>query len=490
MDGHLPYLELWDNKPPGAFVPFALTILLAGRSIVAIRLLGAACVLASAYLAYLIGRRLWGAQAGALAALLSVVSSSLTPGCQSTMTETIAMVPVMAALAILTTGRHEAATGFAAGVLLSLASLVRTNLACLLIVVGIYLLLRSAACGRARIAQSLVPYGLGALLPLLLVAAPYVATGNWRILVDSAVVAPLLHADSQRGPGAALASLLSTLGQYDLALCVGFLGGIVVTARHWATQTGPQREHTMLLYACGAAVTASVLFGGPFYRHYLIQVVTFLALISGLFYATLLRHGRVRPLVLLLAAGLAIPAWVLGAAGWDLGEKTLRGEREVVYELADYLRRENPRREPVYLMDFHLAYWLTDTKPLLPIVAHPSNIVREPFVTAAAGPAATPESELTRLLEARPLFIVKKAKTSYVNAHPKLNAILERTLGRDYELVRDIRGALVYRRTADWVRAPGAPRRFGRGRRGWPAARRPPAPSGARSRRPSPGDRA
>ena len=478
MDGHLPYLELWDNKPPGAFVPFALTILLAGRSIVAIRLLGAACVLASAYLAFLIGRRLWDSRAGVFAAVMSVVFTSLIPGCQATMTETLAMVPVMAALAILITCRHGASMGFAAGVLLSLATLVRTNLVGLLVVGGVDLLIRSAARDRPRAARVVVAYALGALLPPILVSAPYVMTGTWGILVESAIVAPLHYANALRSPGAALRLLLSTLVQYHLPLLVGLFGGTILMARHWTTEAGPQREPTLLLYACFVAVTCSIIFGGPFSRHYVIQIVVFLALISGYFYSTLLRHHHVRPVVVLFAVGLALPAWVLVAAYWDLGTKTLRGEKDVVYELADYLRDENPRREPVYLMDFHLVYWLTATKPLSRLVTHPSNITRESLLPVVAGPGVTPEREMTRLLEMHPRFIVKKADTWYVNIRPGTKAILEQVLGRDYELVRDIRGALVYRRKADRlstearpappgeVRAPGAPPRFARGQPG------------------------
>jgi Dolichyl-phosphate-mannose-protein mannosyltransferase len=477
VDGHLPYLELWDNKPPGAFVPFALTILLAGRSIVAIRLLGAACVLASAYLAFLIGRRLWDSRAGVLAAVMSVVFTSLIPGCQATMTETLAMVPVMAALAILITCRHGAGTGFAAGVLLSLATLVRTNLVGLLVVGGIDLLTRSAARDRRRV-RVVAAYALGALLPPILVSVPYVVTGTWGILVESAIVAPLHYADALRSPGDALRLLLSTLVQYDLPLVIGFLGGTILTARHWTTAAGPQRGPALLLYACFAAVTCSIVFGGPFSRHYVIQIVVFLALISGHFYSALLRHHHVRPVVGLFAMGLALPVWVLAAAYWDLGTKTLRGEKYVVYELADYLRDENPRREPVYLMDFHLVYWLTGTKPLSRLVTHPSNITRESLLPVAAGPGVTPEREMTRLLEMHPRFIVKRADTWYVNIRPGTKAILEQALERDYELVRDIRGALVYRRKAGRlstearpappleVRAPGARPRFARGQPG------------------------
>jgi hypothetical protein len=233
-----------------------------------------------------------------------------------------------------------------------------------------------------------------------------------------------------------------------------------------------------------------------------IQIVVFLALISGHFYSTLLRHHHVRPVAVLFAVGLALPAWGLAAAYWDLATKTLRGEKDVVYELADYLRDENPRREPVYLMDFHLVYWLTGTKPLSRLVTHPSNITREILLPVAAGPGVTPEREMTRLLEMHPRFIVKRADTWYLNIRPGTKAILEQALARDYQLVRDIRGALVYRRKAGWlstearpappreVRARGARRRCARGPRGLPAARRPRAPSGARRRFPSPGGQA
>ena len=155
----------------------------------------------------------------------------------------------------------------------------------------------------------------------------------------------------------------------------------------------------------------------------------------------------------------------------------LRGDQDVVYQLADYLRAENVRREPIYLLDYHLVYWLTETKPLSRVVTHPSNIVRESVLEVAAAPGATRESEMTHLLEMHPLFIVKKANNGYVDAHPETKTILEQALGRDYELVRNIRGALVYKRKADRlsearpappleVRAPGAPPRSARGQPG------------------------
>jgi mannitol-specific phosphotransferase system IIBC component len=66
-------------------------------------------------------------------------------------------------------------------------------------------------------------------------------TGTWGILVESAIVAPLHYADALRSPGAALRLLLSTLVQYHLPLVIGFLGGIILTARHRTTEAGSRR---------------------------------------------------------------------------------------------------------------------------------------------------------------------------------------------------------------------------------------------------------
>src|SRR4029077_301931 len=103
LDGNLPYVELWDNKPPLAFAFFAPVILF-WKSIVAVRIAGTICVFITAYFTYRIGTRIWHREVGLLAAIFSVVSTSLLPAGQATMTEIIALVPTMSALLILLWG--------------------------------------------------------------------------------------------------------------------------------------------------------------------------------------------------------------------------------------------------------------------------------------------------------------------------------------------------------------------------------------------------
>ena len=69
VDGNLPYIELWDLKPPFAFVPYAISIELFGKSIAGVRLIGAICLGISAYFTYRIGNHIWGHKVGFLASI-------------------------------------------------------------------------------------------------------------------------------------------------------------------------------------------------------------------------------------------------------------------------------------------------------------------------------------------------------------------------------------------------------------------------------------
>ncbi len=85
LQGHVPYTVVWDHKPPGLYVLFALAQLLFGQSVLAIRLLAVAAVTVSCWLLLLYGRRVLGSWAiGGLAALFyaRLLAAKRRPGQQ------------------------------------------------------------------------------------------------------------------------------------------------------------------------------------------------------------------------------------------------------------------------------------------------------------------------------------------------------------------------------------------------------------------------
>ncbi|MEO0813496.1 MAG: glycosyltransferase family 39 protein [Myxococcota bacterium] len=136
--GSLPYLELWDNKPPLCFAPFALVQLLFGKSIVAVRLLGAICVALAGLAMYRAGSSLRSENAGLIAGLGTVVLATFASRGQATMSETLAIAPLAWAALPHLTGRLTARSAFLSGLLLSVATLVRFNLAAVALVITLW----------------------------------------------------------------------------------------------------------------------------------------------------------------------------------------------------------------------------------------------------------------------------------------------------------------------------------------------------------------
>ncbi|NEP90225.1 MAG: hypothetical protein F6K18_27250 [Okeania sp. SIO2C2] len=78
LNGNLPYIEIWDNKPPGIFILFSLTMLILGKSIVSIRILSIIATTFTSYFLYSIGAvidKKQGEKIGLLAGALYAIFS-------------------------------------------------------------------------------------------------------------------------------------------------------------------------------------------------------------------------------------------------------------------------------------------------------------------------------------------------------------------------------------------------------------------------------
>jgi hypothetical protein len=452
VDGHLPYTEFWDNKPPLAFVPFSVFILLFGKSIVGIRIGGALMVFLSAWITFHIGRRIWGYRAGLLAAVATIFFISIAEAGQATMTEIIACAPMMGSLALLLHSRPRLWESLSAGILMALAMLVRLNLAYLALAVGLLLIVRSIR--NPREIKALPLYALGGVIPFAGVALVYYLSGHFGMLIKSMIEASMAHATGRFPLSQVVLGQIRAMVRYlGLApLWVGFVGGVVMILTKWAGM-GEEKKRGIVsagVFVLGVAI--SILLSGAPYAHYQIQVIPLVALAAGLFYAAILgarRKRRAAVFAFALLVVLLFPVRTIVAAYLDLGGKLVHRRPlagDTGYELAEYLERENPQAEPTYLMSYHIAYWLTGTKPLSGLVAHPSTIGKPYFLEILVGPGATTSGELEKLLRKEPLFIVKDEDLWYLRRHTDAVRILEHTLASDYTLVKRIGRTLVYRK--------------------------------------------
>jgi 4-amino-4-deoxy-L-arabinose transferase-like glycosyltransferase len=433
LDGHLPYTELWDIKPPLAFVAFAGFIMILGKSIIAIRFAGTLCVFLTSWFAYIIGRELGDRSVGILAGILTILAMSLISGGQSTMTQHPACVLLIGGLAWLVTRKMTPGVLFLGGVLLTGATLVRLNLAYAVLGIGIWLLY-SKFKHQTVSWWGMAAYCLGSFSLIFLSYFPYLIIGDGQIWFDSVILAPLGYSGSESQIGT---------GTKILSACLIY----VTLSQLWQRTSGKKQQEFNLLQVLLFATVISIIRGGEFHKHYYIQLAPLLALTIALFW------GRLSSLTgRLIIVGLAT-AWSMSLFQpiFDqyqvISDRLMSGEPwnyGASYEIAEYLQQHNPEHKPIYMMHHHLVYWLMDLKPPSKVVTHPSNIAKEYLLKYIEGAEASTVAELSKILAQQPGFIVKEAGSFYIEKVPQAEELLKQVLATKYQLVNQVASLEIY----------------------------------------------
>jgi 4-amino-4-deoxy-L-arabinose transferase-like glycosyltransferase len=477
LDGHLPYTELWDLKPPLLFFCYGLFICLLGKSVIAIRLAGALCVALSAWLIYLVTKSIWNRQVGILAGTLFIIGCSLLPKAQATMSEYVALVPLLAALALLVLKQLRLGVLFGTGFLLASAAMIRLNLAYVCIIVGLLVIFQKFTKGEINFLRRGICYGLGSFLAVMLTFIPYWVTGYGSTWYSSVIKAPLNYADFQYTIWEALQFQINFILSHilpiqefnrflaeffntpqeqpqvdligiSLLIWVGGIVGIWIIGKHWGQDSATKQERLIILGGFFFATEISILKSGATFSHYYIQIVPFFAIASAVFLHDLL-NSKSRFLVSLAVVLMSI--FALKSVFEQYGiiySRMVTGQKlnyGVAYEIAEYFKQETNCQTSLYMMEDHLVYWLCNLKPLSKSTTHPSNITREYILKEIVGSKTSTLQEMSKILAKNPQFIVKKNNVWYLYQHRDAIRLLKATLQKKYQLVKQIRGRQIYR---------------------------------------------
>jgi len=428
LEGHLPYIQLWDAKPPLAFMLVAAFMAGPGNDVVQLRLWGSIMVFVSAMLVRSIARRSVDPRLATPAALLFVIGCAVTKSGQATMMEYVALPFLLGALRILVDAPVSAQRAFVAGGLVAAAALVRLNLGFVAPALGLMLLSRAWKTGPLREIGVAASFAAGGCIVLGFVAFPYWVGGDLELFVGSCLGASVSHSATQTSWATALALAIErTLGlryspglgnrAFILALLVwlpAMAGGAYVAWRY-RSLGHPRRHAVQVLGAALAAVALSIPLAGIFYEHHTLQLLPFAAILAAIAYQWLGRRGTARRVTVLVAASM-VAALALKPVPqqWKrVLDRAQAGELMAgpVKDLADYL---HPRCGPdcsVFLLIDHLGYWLLD-KPLPTKIAHPSNLAVPYVYTLPGMRSRSPEEEFTAILAGKPAYVVIRSAES------------------------------------------------------------------------------
>jgi len=410
--GHLPFVHQFDLKPPLIFFLFGATIALFGKSLVAIRLLGASCVFVAASFVFLTGRRLtsfWPAAAGAT--VCAVLACA--PFGQATSSELPAIAFLAAAVWRLARSPLSVADSALAGVLVALAVLTRTNLALVAVVWGA-LLLAAALSPQSGVARwAWLAFGAAGLVPPVLLVAAYAAAGQLATLKLAMIDVPLAYSGQLGIAQVAREHAMqlyytaeATPLLYGPGVLLALIGAGIAAVRVARSHNRAEAWPLIVLMVTTACVVASLLIGGAAYPHYWLQLMPFVGLFASLGAAALWHAGKaLRATVLVLtlvplAAGLA--------ASLPQARQSYASTRPVE-QAAAYIRRTGDARPTVWALHKHLVDWYLDAPQLSRAGVHPDNLARHAIIDTLAAHGYVGHDEVGRLMHTIPQFVVTDA---------------------------------------------------------------------------------
>jgi hypothetical protein len=465
-DGHLPYVVVWDNKPPLGYLFFSAAITVFPDSLAFIRLAGAFAVSVSSFLLFLIASSIMSLLPSILSAVAFIVAvSCLIESGQAVMMEHIALMPLLAALLLIVNGSQSRSSYLFIGVFLGMATLIRLNLAYVaLLVWALFPFLVGPHRGTSDRYKPYLWIGLGGALSLAFVSLPYLLTGNAGLFVKSTFIVPLAYVSNGLGYiTTALAMFRGAIPKLDASILtssqqtlqtlfwiIGFLGLLSMAF------TRVSENHARVAKIIGVfaiAILISILASRHPMPHYLIQLAPIFAVALG-FTIYLIRSSIVRMLAIVGSFVLimsTVPSFsTYRSVVKNLIEGTSLYEGNLI-EVATFLKRVSAPEDTIFLSSDILIYWLLKTYPVTPVAAVPANLFHEKtMLKPLYGDKMTTEIMLETVLSRLPTRIVLLKAERDKDSSPFRVAwltrhYLENALQTRYYLENEVSGRLIFR---------------------------------------------
>jgi len=431
VNGHLPYTQLWDVKPPLTFLYFASIIHIFGKSLFAIRFFGTLLVIISSFFTYKIGLQIATKKIAFWSAMGSVVLQSLFGSLQGVMSEHITMAFFMPALYLLIRYRTISMV-FIAALLMGISVMVKLNMAYAILFIGIYLLyenIRNKDYSHGL--RSALAYGTGIIIIILMTILPYYLQDNVLLWYKSVIQAPLEYASARRYSILKMAPFI--------ILLLGIFYWI------WKRKYIDFKESPFpLLLVTIIGIVLSFVKGGRVNGHYLIQLHPILLpmIVLAIGSIPLLKKLIWKPYCLILVLLIPMESYLeyVNVIKNKFEQGTFFNGEGI--SVPKYILDNDLETENILFLGYHIGYWVLGENPPTKSATHPSNICKEEMFAAYDNPRKTSMEEIRYIMDTlRPkTVIIRKGRrvfdkklieeNEYINAyflaHYKIYATVEK----------------------------------------------------------------
>lgn len=453
LDGHLLYTDLWDIKAPLAFYSIASFMYVFGESIIAVRVFGALTVFASAYLVFMIISLFTERKVAFRFSLLIPIVMSFFWGAQTTFTEHIAVPPLLYATFIaLKNESINYRNAIAIGFFVSIAALVRLNLAYAAILIGFLIIFYAKHTSLKGRTVNAILYAISGLIPVISIIGIYALNQEIDVLYKTLILAPLSYASENKSMFFAIAymayHLVFSVSLLPIVAILSLVGLWFMYKSENNVSTGYIKQNKLLVFATASFL--SIIASGGSHSHYLLQVIPFVIIYAAKALNDLeSRHTKIKiiyPLLLILSvvgSGRLYEKYQELVGNIIEGSSVLLGES---YLAADVIKSQNICDYTVWALSDHIIYFHLDKKPPTPLATHPSNISKDFLVSTFYDDDRGTQDELVQIFSSQPTFLVKRDKVGYIefNKAEELKEIMNNQLEANYDLLEKVGDLNIY----------------------------------------------
>jgi hypothetical protein len=437
VDGHLPFTELWDIKPPLTFFFFAIPIYLFGKSFIAIRFFGVLFVTISSFYTYKLSAAN-NKKIALVVGLLAVSLQSMFGSLQGVMSEHISIAFLVPAIWLLTKNKTSFWKVFVSGLLVGIALMVKLNLAYVALFIGLFLVYTEYQKNKSiQLLLKPIIYGTGIILTILLTFLPYYIDDLGMLWWDSVIQAPLAYAGARQYSSL---KLLLYLLPFFLLLFVG-----------WKKKIFNLKNRTVLLLIIATiGMLVAFIKGGRVNGHYLILIYPFILPLLALIDSEITKFRLPKPGLIIGILFLLIPIesyleYIAVFKNKIENDTFFNGEG---ISVPNYFVENNLDKENILYLEYHIGYWVMSINPPTKSAIQPSNILKDEMFFAYDNPRETGEQELKYIIEQeRPSFIItRKNRRIFDKKEVAVNFYINLQLLQNYTPLDTVEGAVIHQR--------------------------------------------
>jgi 4-amino-4-deoxy-L-arabinose transferase-like glycosyltransferase len=455
LNGIPPYVEIWDNKPPGIFILFSLAILIFGDSITSIRILACLSVAVTSYFLYEIAKLIGNnnEKIGLIAGILYLVFSLSNNGVAANAEILFAPLVTLAFYLLFKNTKYGYYKYFVIGLLLGLAMQIKyvviMDFIAFLVIVITRLFFKQNKNNNSIIALIKIYMfaTLGFIVPFLFTAIYFITVGYFDEYFYATFISNTKYVDATKF--SLINFLFAIVNQiytnFPLYLCL-FISFIYIKSSKIISLKDKMNLCSLIYWFSSTFV--ATLISTRFIGHYYLQLLPPLCLISSYIIVQTVTKQAIknkRNLFLIIMSVLIFLITLYPhlqkntelVVNQYIKQQKYLDDKEVL--IANYINSKISPNNYIYIANYQpIIYYLVRAK--LPTkYVFTSHLISYYSVITGINPL----QELTSIMDKKPVYVLFDEKRGIDNNEYKI--ALNEYLKKDYLLEKTIRNVKLYR---------------------------------------------